>query len=185
MALELITMVSPSENRMRKVTAQYSDTNLFLHCLSTSQDAFSITSEMRTSKYFWRQPQQVNHNPDNDSDNDMVVQVPVVRSRVSKYGNQDLYVAPDTLSSRVDIETRETLDKKDYDNKIPIKMTAQQIDSLVDFVKDHPIFYDKSETAWRDKMERLSLLQTWAKPQGLNGNYRTFSFGFLIADFDI
>ena len=48
-------------------------------------------------------------------------------------------------------------------------MTPAQIESLVDFIKDQPIFYDKKETAWKDKMERLSLLQTWTKPQGLNG----------------
>ncbi len=125
---------------------------------------------MRTAKYFWRQPKPVQEEPGSDSETDTTPQVPVVRSSVSRYGNQDLYANPDKTSSTVDIETRESLEAKDYDHKIPIKMTAAQIESLVEFINDQPIFYDKKETAWRDKMERLSLLQTWTKPQGLNGN---------------
>ncbi len=125
---------------------------------------------MRTAKYSWRQPKQVQEQSGSDSETDTRNEVPVVRSAVSRYGNQDLYARPDQQSSTVDIETRESLEAKDYNHKIPIKMTEAQIESLVDFIKDQPIFYDKKETAWRDKMERLSLLQTWAKPQGLNGN---------------
>ncbi len=125
---------------------------------------------MRTAKYSWRQPKQVQDQSGSDSETDTTPQIPVVRSAVSRYGNQDLYARPDQRSSTVDIETRESLEAKDYNHKIPIKMTEAQIESLVDFIKDQPIFYDKKQTAWRDKMERLSLLQTWAKPQGLNGN---------------
>ncbi len=88
---------------------------------------------------------------------------------MSRYGNQDLYSPPDTRSQSADIETRESLEAKDYDHKLPIKLTAEQIESLVDFIKDKPIFYDKKHTGWLDKNERLSLLQTWCKDHDLNG----------------
>ena len=125
---------------------------------------------MRTAKYSWRQVQS-HHQDTDDSDDEIVETRPVVRESVSRYGNRDLYSPPDSTSQSADIETRESLTAKDYDHKIPLKLTPEQIESLVDFIKDKPIFYDKKENSWIDKNERLSLLLNWAQPEGLNGKH--------------
>ncbi len=132
---------------------------------------------MRTAKYFWQAPKTSQASTTGSDDEDVTPEVPVVCERVSRYGNQDLYSPPDSTSRSADIETRETLDAKDYDHKLPLKLAAEQIDSLVEFIKDKPIFYDKKQTGWIDKNERLSLLQTWCKEHDLNGTHLTLFIG--------
>ena len=112
---------------------------------------------MRTVKYFWRQPKATHDDDDHSDPESFIPQVAVVRGSVSRYGNQDLYSTPDNASCSTDMETQESLDAKDYDNKIPIKLTPRQIESLVDFIKDQPVFYDKKETGWININERLSV----------------------------
>ncbi len=134
---------------------------------------------MRTAKYSWRQVKTSQADTD-DSDVEIDVALPVVRDSVSRYGNSDLYAPPDSCSQSVDIETKESLTAKDYDHKIPLKLTPAQVESLVDFIKDKPIFYDKKENSWIDKNERLSLLLNWSHPQGLNGMYNTTMLLFFL-----
>ncbi len=134
---------------------------------------------MRTAKYSWRQAKNPHQQHNDESDEVIVVTRPVVRERVSRYGNRDLYSPPDAASRSADIETKESLAAKDYDNKIPLKLTPEQIESLVDFVKDKPIFYDKKENSWINKSERLSLLQLWAQPEGLNGKHTYMKFKYV------
>ena len=63
--------------------------------------------------------------------------------------------------------------EKDYDNKLPLEMTARQKEELVEYVKDHPILYDKKHAGHLNTNERLSVLYEWAKKEGLNGTYNT------------
>ena len=106
-------------------------------------------------------------------DQEIISIPPVARANVDQYGNTDSYVAADVESSTAEIETAASLAEKDYDNKLPLEMTATQKEELVDFVKDHLILYDKKHAGHLNTNERLAVLYEWAKKQGLNGTYNT------------
>ncbi len=95
--------------------------------------------------------------------------VPVARRRLEAYGNADVYAQPDDASSNAFVETQESLDLRDPDNKNPIVLTDRQMDDLVEFVKARPLFYDKSNGSWLNTPERLSVLKVWADKENLNG----------------
>ncbi len=95
--------------------------------------------------------------------------VPVARRRLEAYGNTDVYAQPDAASAGAFVETQESLDLRDPDNKNPIVLTNRQMDDLVEFVKARPLFYDKSSGSWLNTAERLSVLKVWADKEKLNG----------------
>ncbi len=95
--------------------------------------------------------------------------VPVARRRLEAYGNADLYSQPDAASAGAFVETEESLNIRDPDNKNPIVLTNEQMDDLVEFVKARPLFYDKSSGSWLNTAERLSVLKEWADKENVNG----------------
>ncbi len=97
--------------------------------------------------------------------------VPVARRRLENYGNADVYAQPDSASATAFVETQESLNIRDPDNKNPLVLTDAQMDDLVEFVKARPLLYDKSSGSWLNTAERLSLLKEWADKENVNGTY--------------
>ena len=88
----------------------------------------------------------------------------------------EYYDSSDSETGVAEVETRASQDAKLAKAKgrvrTSIKLTAKQEEDLVEFVRERPMFYDKSLTDFRDRPLRKATLAEWGakqKPKKLEG----------------